>query len=118
MMSDVNEEATALLRGLEFLEKIGCSSAYVESDSLELIKGCNGDIEIWSPYTAVLADCFQKPSLMDMVVFQHYSRDANVVAHNLAKVTYESRNSFIWDGSPPDFIVSDAIRDVTLLSSE
>jgi hypothetical protein len=55
---------------------------------------------------------------MDMVVFQHCPRDANVVAHNLPKVAYESSNSFCWDGSPPDFILGDVIRDVTLLSSE
>jgi ribonuclease HI len=58
MMSAVNAEPTALLRGLEFLEQMGCSSAYVYSHSLELIKTCNGDIELWSPYTAVLTDCF------------------------------------------------------------
>jgi ribonuclease HI len=114
MMSAENAEATALLKGLEFLEQIGCSSAYIESDSLELIKACNGDIEIWSPYTAVLADCFQKASAMDLVFFQHCPRDANVVAHNLAKMAYDSRNGFGWDGRPPDFILSDVIRDVTM----
>jgi ribonuclease HI len=113
-MSAVNAEATALLKGLEYLEKIGCSSAYVESDSLELIKACNGEIEIWSPYTAVLVDRFQKARSMDMVIFQHCPRDANDVAHNLSKVAYESRNSFSWDGRPPDFILSDVIRDVTM----
>jgi ribonuclease HI len=114
MMCAENAEATALLKGLEFLEQIGCFSAYIESDSLELIKACNGDIEIWSPYTAVLADCFQKASAMDLVFFQHCPRDANVVAHNLAKMAYESRNGFGWDGRPPDFILSDVIRDVTM----
>jgi hypothetical protein len=48
MMGVATAEATALLRGLEFLEQIGCSSAYIESDTLELIHASNGDAEVWS----------------------------------------------------------------------
>jgi hypothetical protein len=42
----------ALLKGLEFLEQLGCSLGcslvMVESDSLELIQACNGETEVWS----------------------------------------------------------------------
>jgi ribonuclease HI len=45
-------EAMALLKGLEFLEQLGCSLGcslvMVESDSLELIQACNGETEVWS----------------------------------------------------------------------
>jgi hypothetical protein len=82
MMSVLIVEAMALLRGLE------------------LIQACNGDTEVLSPYTVVLADCFQIASTMDLVIFEHYFRDANTVAHNLAKHTYKSKVSLVWDDSP------------------
>jgi ribonuclease HI len=100
MMSVATVEAMALLRGLKFLEKLGVSSVDIESDSLELIQTCNGDTEVSSPYTVVLADCFQIASTMDLVIFEHYFRDANTVAHNLAKHTYKSKVSLVWDDSP------------------
>jgi ribonuclease HI len=37
MISVATTKAIALVRGLEFMEKLGCTSATVESDSLELI---------------------------------------------------------------------------------
>jgi ribonuclease HI len=58
LLSPATVEATALLKGLEFLEQIGCSSVYIELDSLELVQACTGEIEVWSPYTAILVECF------------------------------------------------------------
>jgi ribonuclease HI len=49
LMYLASDEAMALLRGLQFLEQIGFSSTYIESDSLELIQACNGDTEVFSP---------------------------------------------------------------------
>ena len=45
------------LKGLEFLEHIGigCKKVIIEYYSLELIHACNGIIEVWSPYSAILA---------------------------------------------------------------
>ena len=74
-------KALALLRGLQFIERLGCFSAIIESDSLELIQACNKEIEIWTPHAAILTESFMKSSLMDYVVFYHCLRDANQVAH-------------------------------------
>jgi hypothetical protein len=63
----------------------------IESDSLKLIQACNGDTEVCSPYTAMLVDCFQKASRMELVILQHCLLDANMVAHNLSKVAYEMK---------------------------
>ena len=40
------------------VEQIGCSPVIFETDSMELYQAFNGEIEIWSPYSAILADCF------------------------------------------------------------
>jgi ribonuclease HI len=69
LLSATTAEAYALLKGLEFLDRIGCSSCYVESDSLELIRACNGEVEINGPYSAILAYCFQMASEMTDIQF-------------------------------------------------
>jgi hypothetical protein len=61
MLSPATAEATAILRGFELLEKLGCTSCQIETDCLDIIKECNGDLEINSPYAAILAECFQIP---------------------------------------------------------
>jgi hypothetical protein len=86
LLSATTSEASALLKGPEFLERFGCSHCYVESDSLEITEACNGEVEIHSPYLAILADCFLKASNMSEIQFQHCHREANQVAQELAKV--------------------------------
>jgi hypothetical protein len=85
----------ALLKGLEFLEAIGCNSITIECDSLELIQACIRQVEVWSLYTAILANCFPKISIMSDVSFVHCLRDANVVAHQLAKYAYRTKDILV-----------------------
>ena len=116
VMDAAAAEALALLRGLQFLQNLSCAAAIIESDSLELVQACNRKIEICSPHAAVLAESFMYASSMDEVVFQHCRREANEVAHQLAKKVYESRENFIWEGDPPRFILPFVINDVTLVN--
>jgi hypothetical protein len=41
----------------------------IKSDSLELIQACNAEIEIWSPYSVILDDCFMLAHSFDEFVF-------------------------------------------------
>jgi hypothetical protein len=49
------------------------------------------------------------------VSFIHFHREANKVAHNLARLSYSSDSIFLWDGDPPPSVLSDVIDDVTAL---
>jgi ribonuclease HI len=118
VLSAATAEALALLRGLEFLEELGCFSVIIESDSLDLIQACNGVVEVWSPYSAIMVKCFLKASSMKEVLFQHCNRDANQVAHSLARHVYESKENLVWNGDPPKFILPFVILDVTILSNK
>jgi hypothetical protein len=71
--------------------------------------------EVWSPYSAIMVDCFNKASSIPGISFRHCPRDANKVAHNLGKYAYDMNNSVFWEGDPPGFILKDVIDDVTLL---
>jgi hypothetical protein len=67
-------EALDLLKGAKLMDQFGCSSIVVESDSMELIKACNGAIEVWSPYSAILVECFMKASTINGISFHHCPR--------------------------------------------
>jgi ribonuclease HI len=110
-------EAYAMLKGLEFLDKFGCSSCIIESDSLELIQACTGEMDINGPYTAILADCFQKASEVMNIQFMHCNREANQVAHELARFAFSSKDILSWVDESPDFILPFVLRDVTLFTS-
>jgi hypothetical protein len=84
---------------LIFLERIGCSSCQIEADALEVMQACNGDVDINSPYATILADCFQKASEMEEIAFLHCPREANQVAHELAKLVLDTFPLFSSQGA-------------------
>jgi hypothetical protein len=43
----------------------------------------------------------------------HSSREANQVAHELAKVAHSSSENHSWEGDRPVFVLPSVIRDVT-----
>jgi ribonuclease HI len=118
LLSSATSKALALLRGLETIEDLGSTPIMIESDSLELIKACNGVIEVWNSYSTILAECFMKVGATKDISFQHCFMDANKVSHNLARNVYRSKCNLVWDEDPPDFILADVINDVTLLASQ
>jgi hypothetical protein len=77
LLSATTVEAYTLLKGLEFLGRIGSSSCYVESASLKLIRACNREVEINGPYSAILAKCYQMASEMMDIQFLNRKREAN-----------------------------------------
>ena len=70
---------------------------------MELFQLCNGEIEVLTPYAAVMAECFA--IAQSNITFQHCSRDANKVAHSLARHAYDSISNVFWDGDRPMFIL-------------
>lgn len=94
-------ESLAMLKGIELLKRLGCSEVTVESDCLELINACTGVTELFGPSSATLAEIFAKVQHIAGISFQHCKRDANLVAHNLAKHSYESKSVIFWDDVPP-----------------
>jgi hypothetical protein len=57
-----------------------------------LIQCFNSIIEVWNPESGTLVACFLKVSTMTEVSIKFYSRNANQVAHELAKFAYVSKN--------------------------
>ena len=111
-------EAMARRLGLQLLDEVGCSPIIIESDCLELINACNGETDIWSPCTAILADCFQIAHRIGRVTFKFCPREANKAAHNLARLSFDSDSVFKCESDPPLSVLVDVLNDVTPLLSE
>ena len=114
LLDAATAEALALRRGLQLVDDLGCTPVIMESDSLELVEAFNGVTEIWSPYTSILMDCFLIARRIGQVKIQHCPREANVVAHKIARFAFNSDSSIFWDSNPPSFIIPDVMNDVSL----
>ena len=110
-------EALALRRGLKLLYEAGCSKVAVESDCLELIDACNGNTEILSPYAPVLADCFQLAHAILSISFSHCPREANGLAHFLARFSFDHQTKYEWVDAAPNFLLSHVLHVVTVPQS-
>jgi hypothetical protein len=81
---------------------------------MELVKVCNREVDLWLPCIAILSDYFQIAQRIGRVSFIHCRREANKVAHNLARLSYSTDSIFIWDDDPPLAVLRDVIDDVTI----
>jgi ribonuclease HI len=118
VLNATTAEALAFIESMEFLEHLGVAKVILESDPLELIQACRSEIDIWCPYTAVLADIFMRARSFNSVLFQHCPREADMVAHLVAKFAYASNSVISWDDDPPEFISSSVLNDVTLFANQ
>ena len=96
---------------------MGCRPVIVETDSLELVEAFNRKIDIWSPYTAILMDCFQIARRIGQISVLHCPREANEVAHEIARFCYSDNSSCNWVDEPPRFILDKLLNDVTIVYS-
>ena len=62
-------------------------------------------------------DCYHIATDFLKVQFEHTYREANRVAHELARVARGS-NEYVWLDEPPDFIVSLLLADVTIIDEK
>jgi ribonuclease HI len=106
-------EAMVMKEGLALALRLGCNSVHAESDSSETIAACNGSESWWSEPAAVYANCIDLSTSIGTVIFSHILREANKVAHELARVGFIDKTNCNWDDEPPDSILSSLLNDVT-----
>ena len=106
LLNSTTEEAVALQRGLSMVQDLGCIGVIMESDSLELIQTCNGIIKVWTPYTTILADCFQMALFYGCSVSHPLSYLGVQTGWPSTRFTFSGLNVEVdWDGHPPSFIL-------------
>jgi hypothetical protein len=107
-------EALAMREGLALACRLGCQAIVVESDSLETINSCTGVDTWWSESAAIFADIVDLASNIDKLEFKHIPREANMVAHEIARNCFVQKVNCNWDDDPPSFLLSSLINDVTM----
>jgi hypothetical protein len=108
-------EALAMKEGLILANSRHCNDIIAESDSLEVIEACTGDQTWWMDSAAIYVDIVDTTITIDKVSFKHYRREANKVAHDLAKHSFLNKVSCNWVDEPPSFLLNNVVNDVTTL---
>jgi ribonuclease HI len=109
----LSAEAHAIKHGLSLGQSIGCNRIIISSDCLEAVRAMvEGDY--LGPAYAIFEDCYQLVTEFPKNTFEHCHREANCVAHELARVARGSPVE-VWLDDPPDFIRSLLLSDVTVV---
>jgi hypothetical protein len=85
----------------------------MESDSTKTVETCSCEEMWWGESSAIFADCVDLASLIGNVIFKYCPREANKVAHELARFCFSSRSSCNWVDESPSFLLEKLINDVT-----
>jgi ribonuclease HI len=105
----------AMREGLALANRLGCNNVLMESDSIETVEACSGDEAWWGENSAIYADYVDLAALLGNVTFKYCPREANRVAHEIARFCFSSRSSCIWVDEPLSFLLEKLINDVTEL---
>ena len=108
-------EALAMKKGLELVASLGYHQVVAESDCLEVIEACKGGQIWWNEEAVVYADCVDLVTEIVTVQFSHCLREANDVAHEIAKHSYENHLSCNWVDDHPSFLTEYLVNDVSVL---
>jgi ribonuclease HI len=108
-------ETLAMRLGLELGRDIGCNRLIAESDSTDTIEACNGESRWWNQSSAIYAECVDLIPSIGSVSFKFCPREANQVAHNIARFCFSNNISCNWVDEPPSFILDSLTNDVTVL---
>lgn len=108
-------QAYAFREGLMMAQHIGINNFIIQTDCLqvEIVKAGGYSA---TASAAIFDDCCVLWNGFDNVPLEYCNREANRVAHELARSAFSSRNSCIWDDEPPSFILDCIVNDVTILS--
>jgi ribonuclease HI len=109
-------EAIATREGLMLANSMGINRLIVESDSIETVEACTGEARWWNESAAFYADCIDISSSIGTVSFKFCPREANQVAHEIAKFCFLNALNCNWVDDPPSFLLDRLLNDVTIPS--
>ncbi|KAF7005317.1 hypothetical protein CFC21_020442 [Triticum aestivum] len=110
-------EALALKFGLTLAQWAGCNRLIINSDKLEGIDTMNDGGQSAGAAAAIFDDCFHYACDFVIPRFEHCNREANKVAHELARLARFSSTSD-WFEEPLNEIVMILTNDLLLITNE
>ncbi|XBH90746.1 hypothetical protein VPH35_082319 [Triticum aestivum] len=103
--------------GLTLAQRTGCNHIIVNSDNMEVIDSMNDGGQSAGAAAAIFEDCFHYACDFVTARFEHCNREANKVAHELARSAKFSLTSD-WFEEPLNEIVMFLINNVLLITNE
>lgn len=110
----VTIEAMAMRDGLNMVNAMGFNRVEAESDSLSVVNYCQCQEKWWDAAAAIFVECIDSATLVGKVIFKHIFRDANCVAHELAKFSFCNKYDRSWSDEPPGFLISHLVNGVII----
>jgi ribonuclease HI len=108
-------EAYAFREGLTLARSIGANNFTIQTDCVQVVDTMKQGGFSATASAAIYDDCIILWSGFGVVSVEFCNREANHVAHELAKVSISSGSSCTWVDEPPRFILSKLVNDVTIM---
>ncbi|KAK4847768.1 hypothetical protein QYF36_005675 [Acer negundo] len=105
-------EAKAIYEGLVLAKKSGLLPLSIESDSLNVVKLCNGEITTRSDVFNVISEIQIIVNREERILISHIPRICNRVAHEVARREISLENSVFLEDPFPPWLQMVAISDV------
>ena len=110
-------EAYAMREGLSLAQHLGVNNFIIQSDNLQAIETMiDGGFSSTSS-SAIFDDCRVLCLGFRNFTFKHCYREANEVAHELARHSFINFVDCFWDDDPPSFLFPKLINDVTIVDA-
>jgi ribonuclease HI len=113
----LSAEAHALKQGLILVQTMGCNRIIISSDCSDVIKIMENRGNSSGAAAAVFDDCYHLSSEFSRVLYERSFREANAVAHELARIARGSTTQ-VWLGQAPKFLLPLLRSDVTLIADK
>jgi ribonuclease HI len=115
-VADVHSAETwALKHGLMLAQHVGVTRLMVRTDCVEVAETMQEGGGSATVAAAIYDDCVRLWREFVNISIEHCDREANVVAHTLARQAFRSKSSYMWVDETPDFILGVTANDVTVL---
>jgi hypothetical protein len=102
-------------KGLSLAQFLGGNKIIIQSDNVQVIETLmNGCFSAMS-FSAIFDDCRMLSVGYRKIQFEHCNREANQVAHELARYSFINHVDEFWDNDPPSFIIPAMVHDVTII---
>jgi ribonuclease HI len=108
-------EAYAFRDGLTLAQQIGLQNFTIQTDCAQVVETMKDGGFSATSSAAIYDDCSILWSGFGKVAIEFCNREANLVANELARVSFSSGRSCTWVDEPPSFILSKLVSDVTIL---
>jgi hypothetical protein len=104
-------EAYAFREGLTLAQRIGANNFIIQTDCVQVVDTMKQGGFSATSSAAIYDDCIIMWSGFGAVSVEFCNREANHVAHELAKISVSSSSTCTWVDEPPRFILSKFVND-------